>query len=339
MNLEKPNFNFELSVVKNGQFLLGILNPFLINFATIKPFKIIKQIKAKKESFLHGTFRKNDGKMFAVSNRKGNLDLLSLSSMKLLRSFNHFYGKIYSTSFSDNGLQLISGGDSGIIKLWDIREQRCSLTIQGSKNMIKQVSFLPKHNCITGFSSYDNKIRIFDLRCNKKITEYKFGFPVESFKFFQDQKFLVGIGGNSIKFWDIRTGSILFSKSENSSIRNISSPENGSIMYITSDKMVRYLRTEDFKFLLIGSYKNRVLSAEFLGNGIFIGFDTGKILIKNKKRKINFNTKTTVLRKSTGNTKQKNDIKCLIENDFLPALNIFRKKNLKIYKRSILKGL
>lgn len=188
MCCDTNEFNFNLSITKQSPYIMGILSPSNIVFASLEKFKILKKIKSEKESFLNGNFKKKDSKIFATSSRKGNISLFYLSSMKVLRNFICLGKVIYSTSFSDNGLNLISGGEEGIIKLWDIGEQKHLQEFQSGGDVIKKVSYLPDHNWIIGSSSYDGKIRMFDLRCKNKIINYKFGSPVESFMFFSRSK-------------------------------------------------------------------------------------------------------------------------------------------------------
>jgi len=283
MCCDTNEFNFNLSITKQSPYIMGILSPSNIVFASLEKFKILKKIKSEKESFLNGNFKKKDSKIFATSSRKGNISLFYLSSMKVLRNFICLGKVIYSTSFSDNGLNLISGGEEGIIKLWDIGEQKHLQEFQSGGDVIKKVSYLPDHNWIIGSSSYDGKIRMFDLRCKNKIINYKFGSPVESFMFFQDQRVLIAIGGNSIKFWDMRNNCILFKKKELSVVLNLSSPNKNSIMYTTLGGTVRYTRTSDFRFFHMGRYKNRLSGVELLNHGFLVSFTSGKVLIKKKE--------------------------------------------------------
>ena len=88
--------------------------------------------------------------------------------MKVLRNFKHSDKLVHSISFSNNSLNLVSGGDSGLIKLWDIGEQKCLQKIQSGMDTNKIISYFPEHNSIIGSCPYDGKIRIHDLRCRKK---------------------------------------------------------------------------------------------------------------------------------------------------------------------------
>jgi|Transcript_11539 hypothetical protein len=327
MNGEINEFNFNLSITKHSPYIMGILSPSNIVFASLENFKILKKIKTEKESFLNGNFRKKDSKIFATSSRNGDISLFYLSSMKALRNFLCLGKVIYSTSFSDNGLNLISGGEEGVLKLWDIGEQKHLQEFQSGGDVIKKVSYFPNHNWIIGSSSYDGKIRIFDLRCKKKIINYKFGFPVESFMFLPDQRVLIAIGGNSIKFWDMRNNSILFKKKESSPILNLSSPNKNSIMYSTLGRTIKYTRTSDFRFFHIGRYKKRISDVEFLNHGFLVSFTSGKILIK-KKKILNF-LKTNDYKSELCTTRIFKRNTKFLGDKFLPPLKIFHQKTPK----------
>lgn len=326
MESDKSEFNFNLSVTKDSPFMLGILSPSSVVFASVIDFKILKKIKATKESFLNGNFRKKDGKIFTTSSRNGDISLFYLSSMKILRNFICSGKVIYSTSFSDNGLNLISGGEDGRVRLWDISEQKYLQEFRSGVDTVRNVSFLPDHNWIIGSSSYDGKIRLFDLRCKKKITNYKFGSPIESFVFFPDQKVVTAIGENSIEFWDMRTNSTLFKKKETSLILNLSSPNKKSVMYTTLGRTVKYVRTSDFRFFHIGQFKKRLSVVEFLNNGFLVSFTSGKVLIKDKKCIGSDFLKTNHSEKHQEITRNlRKNIK-FFGDKFLPPLKIFQQK-------------
>jgi len=188
MESDKSEFNFNLSVTKDSPFMLGILSPSSVVFASVIDFKILKKIKATKESFLNGNFRKKDGKIFTTSSRNGDISLFYLSSMKILRNFICSGKVIYSTSFSDNGLNLISGGEDGRVRLWDISEQKYLQEFRSGVDTVRNVSFLPDHNWIIGSSSYDGKIRLFDLRCKKKLQITNLDPQSNRLYFFQTKK-------------------------------------------------------------------------------------------------------------------------------------------------------
>lgn len=332
MDFKGNEFNFDLSVTKQGLLSFGMVSPKNLTFGSLEPFRILKTLDSKKESFLNGNFRKKDGKLFVASTRKGNLSLFHLSSMKILRVFKHSTNLIYGSSFSDNGLKLISSGDLGTITIWDIGEQKCLQKFQAGKDVVKSISYLPDHDEIIGCSSYDGKIRIYDLRCRKKIFKCNLGYPVESFRFFPDQRIIVGIGGNSIKFWDMRFNLTLFNLSEENSVLSVSNPNQKSIIYSTSGKYVKYIRTSDFKFFPVGHYKKSISLIDSLDFRVLIGFVSGEVLIKSKKeRDIKFIGKKLIY--ATSKLKLKPEIiNWFPENNFLSPLKLFRPPSLKTSK-------
>ena len=326
MKFEEAQFNFSLSITGRKPFLFGILTPSSISFLSLEPFKYIKKLKSDKESFLTGNFRQKDGKIFGITDRNGILSLLYLSPMKILRKFSHSGKKIYSTSFSEDCLTMISGGDSGMIRSWDISEQKCIYEFKGGEDTVRTVSYFPGDNCIIGSSSYDGKIRLFDLRCRKKINCYNFGYPVESFRFFPNQRILVGIGGNLIKFWDLRNNSVLFNQYETSCVLNISSPNQKSIIYSTLGKTIKFVRTKDFNCLTIGRYGKKISNVEFFDKRLFIGFVSGEILVKNRKnQELNFFRKKKLQNSLVFAPNYTNGFS-FFQYNFLPPLRIPQKK-------------
>lgn len=327
MKLDEAKFNFNLSVSSYNPNILGISTPSSILLASLQPSRFLKKIKSNNESFVNGDFSPKDGKIFKILNRKGFISLIQLSSMKILRNFSHSGKMIYSASFSDNSLNMISGGDLGKIKLWDISEQKCINTFHAGKDTIRAVSYFPRHNWIIGCSSYDGKIRLFDIRCKKNIISFNFRYPVETFKFFSNQRIIVGIGGNSIKFWDIRTKTILLNRSETSCISTLSSPSQKSIIYSTSGNVVKLIRTLDYNCSLIGRYQKKISTIEFFDCGLFIGFESGQVLIKNRRSLGSSPLKTSNLKKYEKVSSVYVNKKKVFTESFYPPLRIFNKKN------------
>ena len=81
----------------------------------------------------------------------------------------------------------------------------------------------------------------------------------------------------------MRKNSPLFELCEKSSLLNISSPSQNSIIYATSGKCFKYIRTADFKFFTIAQYRKRISAIEFINKGFLVGFESGDILLRNKK--------------------------------------------------------
>nr|UXY87214.1 U3 small nucleolar ribonucleoprotein [Cryptomonas sp.] len=339
---------------KNFDYIFGIISPGVLRdeFGLISSSKIILTssvnflhrtiINIKDDVFLNGCFRTTDHKILAVSCRSKKIDLFDLHKGNLIKTLKGHTSPVHAISFSDNGLNLISGGDDGFLKIWDIAVQSCVSFVKLNKVFIRSVSYLPKNNQIYACSSYDGFIRINDIRSNDTpIVKFNHGCPVEKFRFTPDGKNIISIGGNTLKLWDLTQRKLIMSLKEEKPLINIDTSSNNMILYSSLNYDIKSfdLKTCSTRSLLF--FKKNVVSFGVLLNGIAISFSDGTISFK-KNVKIKFEIKN----RNENDEKRKKKIpnsniffipkKNVPKNSYKKhqAQNCFKKKKIKLFKDS-----
>lgn len=280
---KNKEINFKNSIIRicfeeKENPLLGIIQASRIFFVSYENLRFKGKIKEKRNFFLNGNFRGKIGRIFAVSGQNKQIDLLDVSKKKILRSLKGHNGPVYSTSFSDDGLTLISGGNDMVLKSWDISLEKCIFSYPSHEDFIRTVCFFPRSNQICGTSSYDGKIKIQDLRVKEPIVKiFDHGCPVESFKFFPEQKTMVSIGGNYLKFWNMSGNKCFFQIKEPKPLLNLSIFSEKAVLYNQLGQELVLCDYSDLKTYPLLSFKKEILTFETCQKSILVGFSNGKI--------------------------------------------------------------
>ncbi|HEY9810405.1 MAG TPA: NB-ARC domain-containing protein [Halomicronema sp.] len=134
---------------------------------------------------------------------KTNLAKFSLTNGELKSLFAH-QGLIWSLAFRGDGKILVSGGEDGMIKLWDVETGMCEKVLHGHQSLVLCAAFQKKGNLLATGSS-DRTIRLWDSgtgRCLNVLEGHTGG--VWSLGFIEDGKMLIsGSLDETIKCWDV----------------------------------------------------------------------------------------------------------------------------------------
>jgi WD40 repeat protein len=126
--------------------------------------------------------------------------------------WNGHYGPVNSISYSKTpgSNYLASGGDDGIVKIWDVNTGNLLKSLNGHRDAVTSVSFSPKYNKVAS-GSMDKTIKIWDVYSGALLvtmTEHKLG--VTSVSFSKDgSEIASGSDDGTIKIWDVQTGKLL----------------------------------------------------------------------------------------------------------------------------------
>ncbi|EDO06762.1 WD domain G-beta repeat family protein [Babesia bovis T2Bo] len=168
--------------------------------------KIIHTYSNPKEFVRCVAFR-SDGKVAAVSDNGGWIQLVALGLKTNLRKWRAHDAACHALMFSPSKLNILSGSDDGVAKLWD--------TVTGE--MIQQYNFHTDkiralanlggsgHWWVTG--GYDHMCYLFDAReKNKFVSKINHGAPVECIDISTSNKIMLTAGGNKVNIWDVSNG-------------------------------------------------------------------------------------------------------------------------------------
>ncbi|KAK4874896.1 hypothetical protein RN001_014256 [Aquatica leii] len=94
--------------------------------------------------------------------------------------------------------QLASGGSDGIVRIWNLAYQSCTLSLKGCFGVINVVEFHPNDNVIFG-SGDDGKINMWDLDKGDLIRTYSGHYSkVTSITFHHDGEHIVSVGRDRV---------------------------------------------------------------------------------------------------------------------------------------------
>ncbi|KAL0213392.1 hypothetical protein RCL1_007018 [Eukaryota sp. TZLM3-RCL] len=164
----------------------------------------------------------SDSSIAATSSADASIAISSLSSLStptvkarltasdLSVEDSSLYG-INSIDFSPhNNRYLVSGGDDGLVRLWDVEEQRCICTMPGHQSWILSTTFSPTGTLILSCST-DESLRLWDARSGKAVRVLRGHASVISCGTFSQDGTLIasGAGDGLIRVWDVLSGTCL----------------------------------------------------------------------------------------------------------------------------------
>ena len=173
---------------------------------------------------------RSDGRLLAVGTDAGEVRVCDATSRATLCTFRGTHA-VRTVSWLRNGKQILSGGDDGMLRLWDLSQaasnEACLLTLPGHGDAVRCALVWQPRNDSTEWTelaisgSYDHTIRLWNMenpdqdgqeRC---LAVMSHGVPVEAILLQpnanpESPPFLLSAGGTTIKVWNPLTGNCVF---------------------------------------------------------------------------------------------------------------------------------
>lgn len=163
---------------------------------------------SKSADVIHAIDFRSDGKLFAIGNSAGNIQVFDSSSKKLIRNLKGHKGPVRKVKFSPNKINLVSISDDTSFKVWDIPTESEIISIEAHDDYIRACAISSNGKYLfTG--SYDHKVKIWDLENYSLVSSIDTRFPVEDLLVSLNGSVLITAGSNTIKFWDVPSGGSL----------------------------------------------------------------------------------------------------------------------------------
>ncbi|WRH67680.1 MAG: trypsin-like peptidase domain-containing protein [Planktothrix sp. GU0601_MAG3] len=151
-----------------------------------------------------------------VGNSNGNLSVWNMTTSGLTRTLSAHQGAINGISLSSDNKYLVTAGEDGVIKVWDLATGLTSQTlplvqtIQAHNNPVLVVKLSPDGKMIAS-GSWDKTIKIWNLQTGQLLKTF-IGHEqlVGAIAFSPDGKILAsGSKDSSIKLWNVETGELI----------------------------------------------------------------------------------------------------------------------------------
>lgn len=129
----------------------------------------------------------------------------------------NFDEKIWAIKFLENG-DLITGGHSGVIKVWDLNKFKVKNEIKAHESRVKSID-LSKDSRIMATAGFDQKVAVFDLLTNSAINVYYHEDWVRYVKIDEQHSRILSVADDET-FANIKLPELLGDKKVEKSFRN-----------------------------------------------------------------------------------------------------------------------
>ncbi|CAM8960223.1 unnamed protein product [Rhodiola kirilowii] len=153
-----------------------------------------------------------DGLMLAASCQSGNIHVLSSAKRTQLRLLKGHTRPVRLVKYPviEDKVHLFSGGDDGLVKYWDVVEEKQVMEFRGHKDYVRCGDWSPVSAGMFVTGSYDHTVRLWDVRVpNSDSMLVNHGKPVEDVIFLPSGGMVATAGGNVVKIWDLRGGKLV----------------------------------------------------------------------------------------------------------------------------------
>ncbi|KAL1226306.1 Protein SLOW WALKER 1 [Cardamine amara subsp. amara] len=152
---------------------------------------------------------RSDGALFAACDLSGVVQVFDVKERMALRSLRSHSAPARFVKYPyEDKLHLISGGDDGVVKYWDVAGGTVISDLLGHKDYVRCGDCSPVNDSVLITGSYDHTVKVWDTRVDKSkwMAEINHGCPVEDVVYLPSGGMIATAGGNSVKVWDLIGG-------------------------------------------------------------------------------------------------------------------------------------
>ncbi|CAG8432709.1 5691_t:CDS:10 [Diversispora eburnea] len=160
-------------------------------------FKVKKSISRFNDVAYCGTIR-NDGQLLVAGDATGLIQVFDINSRAILRTLRGHNLPVHITKFAPGNTQVLSCSDDKTVRIWDIPGQEAISVFKEHQDYVRAgvINDENPHLVLTG--SYDQTIKLWDMRSNSCTISMVHDAPVEDVLMFSR--------GPTITVWDIIAG-------------------------------------------------------------------------------------------------------------------------------------
>ncbi|BAM39518.1 uncharacterized protein TOT_010000973 [Theileria orientalis strain Shintoku] len=237
------------------------------------------------KSFVRFCSFRSDAKLAAVSDDSGSINVIALSLKSHLRRFNAHEGPVHCHRFSNDKLNLMSGGEDSRVKFWDISEEKCVLTLDGHTDSVRTLCSIPDDPNLWVTGCYDSRCRVYDVRIpTSPVATLNHGSPVQHVSCSSSGFRLLSTGDNKVMVWDVSSGLKLdycLKPHMRTVLGSFLSDEDECLVTASLDGTVKFTDVTSGTLLQVYSYESQITSFDFLYNSVLtVGLVSGDWLVR-----------------------------------------------------------
>jgi len=254
------HFDFPTVVKENGNAThveFSPLNPHDLLVSAGFRLQIYSRLSAKvgktftrfQDKCYSATWRR-DGALLCAGSEEGTVRIFDTGGIAKapIRQFNAHARPCQVSRFTPDGKGVISGGDDGIVRLWDIASGDKVSEMPVHSDYIRAGECAPNDPNIFCSGGYDNQINVLDMRASEITMSFDHGQPIESICLFPSMSLIVSTGGSLIKVWDCYQRKLLTSLSSHTKTVTSCRLNHNNTKIITAglDKRVNVFNALDY---------------------------------------------------------------------------------------------
>jgi tetratricopeptide (TPR) repeat protein len=179
-----------------------------------------------------------NGKVVLTGNGDHTVNLVELSTGKLLRTFKGHSNTVNSGAFSPDGRHALSGSSDATLKLWEIASGKLIRTLEGHSSSVNSVAFGPKGKlALSGGGGPE--LKLWDVSTGTLIRSFEGHIHkrIHSVAFRPDGKTALSAGSDkTLRLWDVSTGALIRTfKGHKGAVSTVAFHPNGKVA-VTGDR-------------------------------------------------------------------------------------------------------
>ena len=143
---------------------------------------VFRNLNKFKKLAYGGTFRK-DGRLLCAGGDESIIKLFDVYTRSPLRIFTGHTAPVHKTSFTLDGMHIVSFSDDKTTTLWDISSEKELISFDEHNDYVRAGNVSPISPDIYLSGGYDKIINMYDTRTYKKVFSVNHDAPVESVMF------------------------------------------------------------------------------------------------------------------------------------------------------------
>ncbi|KAI8366834.1 WD40-repeat-containing domain protein [Radiomyces spectabilis] len=253
---------------------------------THQPKKTISRFKdiAYSASFRH------DGKLVVAGDATGLVQVFDVNSRAILRTFREHTMPVHVTRFSKNNVNVLSASDDRTVRVWDIPTEASVNVFEDHEDYVRTGLVSDENPNLVMTGSYDQTVKLWDMRQNGCVMTMNHGAPVESILMYPGGGAVVSAGGPTLKVWDLLGGGRCMHAISNHQKTITSLCFDGSSSRLVTgslDHHVKVYNVEDYKVVHSVKYPAPVLSVALSPDDshLVVGMANGLLSIRQRQIK------------------------------------------------------